>query len=449
MTLNPKNPFALIILDGWGIQKPSDENFIFKAKTPTIDFFVKHYFAQTLNASGEAVGLSAKEPGNSAAGHLTIGAGRIVYNNIGRVNRAISSREFARNRSFLRAIDHAKNTNSKIHIIGVPSKTSRHGRVEHVSALLGLIKAQKFANKVYVHFFPSPKEPMEDQRKEVKEMLDENKSQENIKVGLVTQKSAGFIKQGDVVIFAITSKEGMLFAKDYADKSASDGFPKDAHIVKFMDSLKFSADVAFPDETIKNCMGKVISELGYTQMKIAETEKFAHATFFLDGASKSPFRNERWVLVPSAKCESYAEIPEMSAREITQRVLRQLQSMQCEFLVINFANTDSVGHTHNGRAIIRAAETVDSCVRGISHLVLKMGGIVMITSDHGNAEDNKKGHTINPVPCIIAGEKFFIKKENRMLFDLQPQGGLSDIAPTILDILNLPIPQTMTGSSLL
>jgi len=521
-------PIALIILDGWGIAQPSDGNAISLAKTPNFDRFITNYPAMSILASGESVGLSESDPGNSEVGHMTMGIGKVFYQNLTRVDMAIKSREFFNNQALLKAVNHAKANKSKLHLVGIISDGNIHGSISHLFALLDLAKQQKFS-EVYIHAILDGVETLKDSGTEFISQLE--KKIEESRVGEIasisgrfyamdrdghwerTQKTFYAIAHGQadefydnpkeavqssyergiydegmipVVITSggkpkttVTSGDAIIFFNIKGDRARQltksfvsgefDQFERGPKIenLAFITMIQYEkdlpVDVAFPKQIIKNSLTKVISDNGLKQLCIAETEKFAHVTFFFSGGAEEPFIGEDRIVIPSPQIDSYAQKPEMSAPEISKRLEKEILREVYDFMVCNFANMDMVSHTGDLAATIKAAEAVDKYLGTIVNMILSKEGLVIITSDHGNAEEmtdlqageTNKEHTKNPVPFIIIGKEWEGKNigvSESLGNDLslvKPVGMLSDVAPTILKILQLPVPEDMTGKSLI
>ncbi|MFH0815026.1 MAG: 2,3-bisphosphoglycerate-independent phosphoglycerate mutase [Candidatus Falkowbacteria bacterium] len=526
---------ALIILDGWGIAPPNDGNAIALAKTPYFDQLISRYPTRTLLASGEAVGLSWGEMGNSEVGHLNLGTGRIFYQNLPRIDKAISDKSFFENPQFLGAIEHVKQTNGDLHLLGILSEGRVHGMLSHLYALLDLCKKEHF-KKVYIHGFLDGRDTIynsgADFVKELQEKIDE------IKVGEIAslcgrfyamdrdrhwertekayraiiegkseayaknavsaidasyhkkvfdeefvpvvigsaQKPVATIKNGDsVILFNYRSDR----ARQLAEALTNPKFDKfervpmaDIFVVSMTEyetpkgspsGTNNNIHVAFPKEPVKTCLAKTLSENKIKQLHVAETEKYAHVTFFFNGGKEEPYPMESRIMIPSPRVSSYAEIPEMSAKKISDALEQEILKENINFIVVNYANPDMVGHTGDLKAVIKAVETTDKQLERVINLILSKKGIALIVADHGNAEEMinlqtgeiDKEHSTNPVPFIVIGEEFegkLLETEEaigRDLSLLRPSGILSDLAPTILKLLNIKRPKEMSGQDLL
>jgi 2,3-bisphosphoglycerate-independent phosphoglycerate mutase len=508
-----RKPLMLMILDGWGYRPERKGNAVLAAQTPVLDKLVEKYPSCFLEASGEAVGLPEGQMGNSEVGHLNIGAGRIVYQDLTRINLSIKKGDFFKNPVFIDAISNVKAHDSCLHLMGLVSYGGVHSHMTHLLALLRLAK-EKGLKKVYIHAFLDgrdvpPKAALED-IKELESFCRENEcaeialvsgryyamdrdkrwertelaydaltlgtaqymafngeeavaaaytrgeTDEFVKPTVITDaqgKPKAIIKNGDSVIF-------FNFRPDRARqltwaflKKEFDGFPrKEQPKVHYVCMAQYdetlSVPVAYPPENLKNVLGKVLSQQGLTQLRIAETEKYAHVTFFLNGGVEKCYEGEDRCLVPSPKVATYDLKPEMSAYEVTDEVVKHIESGKYAVIILNFANMDMVGHTGIFSAAVSAVEAVDSCVGRVIETLEKVGGRAIITADHGNAEQMENAetgqphtaHTSNPVYCIYAGNG-----EIKTLKD----GKLCDIAPTMLELLGIPKPAEMTGESLL
>ncbi len=525
--INRPKPVVLIILDGWGIAPPSKGNAIALAKTPTITELIKKYPAMTLQASGEAVGLSWGEIGNSEVGHLNLGSGKLIYQNLPCINKAIADGSFFKNEKFLAAIASAKKKKSALHLMGLVSSGGVHSSIDHLYALLELCAKEKFKN-VFVHAFLDGRDmPYNSGLDFIKKLeqkmaglkvgkiaslagrfyaLDrdnhwerialaynaivkgeaENKFDSALKaveksyakkiydeeftpaVLMEKNKPVALVANGDSVIFFNFRSDR---AREITKAFILPGFEKfpreylvDLNFVAMTEYEKdLPAEIAFPTEQIETPLAKVIADAGLKQLHIAETEKYAHVTFFFNGGKEEPFAGEDRILVPSPRVASYSAKPEMSAKEIVKNAADAIMSNNYDFVVMNFANPDMVSHVGDLKATIKAIETVDDCVKHLIEVVLGKNGVAFITADHGNAEElvnlqsgtMDKEHSTYPVPFIIVGKEWEGKTAGLPdgiggdLSLVQPSGILSDVAPTILKIMGLKQPKEMTGKSLL
>lgn len=520
-----KTPYVLIVIDGFGVAPDSEGNAITRADTPNFDRFIRTYPAMTLRASGEEVGLSFGEMGNSEVGHLAIGAGRVYYQMFPRINRSIADESFKQNEAFLHAAEHVKKHQSRLHLVGMVSGGRVHSMDVHCHALLALAKEQGIKDvfvqaildgrdTVYnagIDFMTTLVEKMDelkvgriaslsgryyamdrdhrwDRTKKaydtmvlgegnwaedplqaikdsyVKEVYDEEFSPTVIVQG---GKPVGTIGENDAVIFFNFRADRMRqLAKAFVLSDFSDFERKNIEGLFSVTMAQYEkglpVEIAFPPETIEKCLAEVLSAKGLKQLHIAETEKYAHVTFFLNGTKEEPFGGEDRVIIPSPKVAAYDLAPEMSARDITSRVIKEMREGKYDFIVMNFANPDMVGHTGNLEATKKAVETVDECLGKIVDETLAQGGVVFITADHGNAEeklnlrtgDINKEHATNPVPFLIIGKQYegqpSIAGEvpDGDLSLMPPVGMLADVAPTILTVMGIEQPPEMIGQPL-
>lgn len=524
-TKRPK-PVVLAVLDGWGITQPYSGNAISQAETPNMKEFIGKYPSITLRASGEAVGLPWGESGNSEVGHLNLGLGRILYQDLPRINKAIGDKTFYANKALLAALEHAKKNNSKLHLLGLISNGCVHSSIEHLEALLAFTKENNFDN-VFVHaimdgrdtpfnsginfikeversfkevgrgqlatvmgrFYAMDRDnhwdriekaykamvlgqgnQSESAEKAVEDSYANKIYDEEFVPTVVTgsQKPKALVENGDsVIFFNYRADRARQITKAFTlpgfDKFSRE-YLKDLYFVCFTEYEKdLPVEIAFPQDPITNTFGEILARNGLKQLRIAETEKYAHVTYFFNGGEENKKDGEDHSLVPSPQVASYDLKPEMSANEVTEKVLEAINGDQYDFILINFANADMVGHTGNIRAAIEAVKTVDKCIGRIIKALLAKDGVAFITADHGNAEVMfnmqtgmiDKEHSSNPVPLIVVGKQFEgrrLSKQDALDGDLslvQPQGILSDVAPTILKIMNIDKPSEMSGRSLI
>ena len=507
-----KKPVMLMILDGFGINEKEDGNAVKLANTPNIDKLMKKFQTTKIYTSGLKVGLPDGQMGNSEVGHTNIGAGRIVYQELTKITKSIEDGNFFAIPEFIEAIENCKKYNSKLHILGLVSDGGVHSHIRHLYGLLEMAKRRDFEN-VYVHCFldgrdtpPASAEnyitQLEEKMREkgigkiaslsgryyamdrdkrwdrVKKCYDALVNGEGNKATSATiaiensyQKEVfdefvepTVICNGETPIATIQEHDSVIFfnfrpdrareiTRTIVDKDFNEFETKkmDTYFVCFTnyDETMPNVKIAFKKEPLVNTFGEYVSKLGYTQLRIAETEKYAHVTFFFNGGEEKQYEGEDRILVPSPKVETYDQKPEMSAYEVTDKVLEAISNDKYDCIILNFANTDMVGHTGSLPAAIKAVEAVDECVGKIVKLVEEKQGNLIITADHGNAEqmiDYKTGephtaHTTNPVPIIlVTPDETLNLKEN---------GKLADLAPTMLDLMNLKKPEEMTGESLL
>ncbi|MTI46960.1 MAG: 2,3-bisphosphoglycerate-independent phosphoglycerate mutase [Firmicutes bacterium] len=507
----PKKMTALVILDGWGLGEKYEGNAVTAASTPNFKRLNQEYPSTTLTASGSSVGLPDGQMGNSEVGHLNIGAGRIVYQELTRITKAIENKEFHKKKELVEAVQYAKKNNTKLHLMGLLSDGGVHSHNRHLYALLELAKENDFED-VYVHCFldgrdvppTSAKGYLEELESMMKEIgvgkiatiagryyaMDRDKRWQRTKLAYdamtmgtgmeggssteIINRAYGedetdeFVKpsvvfKNDKPVGLVESKDSIIFFNFRPDRARQmtrafvdkdfEGFDRkkkvDVHFVCMTqyDKTIEGVDVAYKPQKYSNTLGEFISKEGLSQLRIAETEKYAHVTFFFNGGVEEPNPNEERVLIPSPKVATYDMKPEMSAIEVKNQVLEKIREDKYDFMVLNFANADMVGHTGDIGAAKKAIETVDECLGEVIDEIVKTGGNALITADHGNAEemlDKESGktltaHTTNKVPCIVVGEGDLKLRE----------GILADIAPTLLEMLNLNIPQEMTGESLI
>lgn len=504
-----KKPVMLMILDGWGIAPPSSTNAVTRARTPHLDYYFNRYPHSQLRCSGEAVGLPEGQMGNSEVGHLSIGSGRIIYQSLTRISRAVKDGSLEKNPVLVKAMEEARDGGKKLHLLGLLSDGGVHSHIDHLLGLLAM--AQKMGvEKVCVHAFldgrdtpPQSASPfLEQVEKACRELgvgqiatvsgryyaMDRDKRWERIRKvydcmtggealeapsaaeGLAAAYGAGQTDEF-VVPFRVAGVDGkvekgdsLIFFNFRPDRARElthvftdpefAGFPRKetalpVHFVSMTEYEKgLQAEVAFPPEAIKDTLAEVVSRAGLHQLHIAETEKYVHVTFFFNGGREQPFPNEDRILVPSPKVATYDLQPEMSAYLVTEKLQEALAKDLYDLVILNFANPDMVGHTGSLEAAVKALEAVDECVGSLAETVLQKGGALCITADHGNLEEMEDpvthapmtAHTTNPVPFLVVGAEPGTQVED---------GGLSDIAPTLLDLLDLPEPEAMTGHSLL
>ncbi len=503
-------PVCLVIMDGYGLASASQTNAVSLAKKPNLDRIFKEYNAKTLNASGEAVGLPEGQMGNSEVGHMNIGAGRIVWQSLSRINNAIKTGEFNENKAILDAIDNALKNNKKFHIFGLASDGGVHSHTSHIIAISKLAH-MKGVKDVYYHAFldgrdVAPKSAKIYLEKIINEgdvkvatvggryyAMDRDKNYDRIQkaydamtiakgeyyanpldgidasyqkdvfdefvVPFVCDKN-GMVESGDSVVFAnfrpdraiqistaISNPEGIIYNPEKNYRLDYSKGPKDVKFVcmmKYADSVK--GELAFGLQKLDNLFGDVVSKAGLKQLRIAETEKYAHVTFFFDGGSDREIPGADRILVNSPKVATYDLQPQMSAFEVCDKVCEAIKSEKYDVIILNFANCDMVGHTGVIPACVQAVEVVDTCVGRVVEALDGVGGIALITADHGNAEklQDEEGkpytaHTTNLVPVVLTSHDY----------TLRDGGILADIAPTLLELLDVEIPAEMTAKSLL
>lgn len=503
---------ALIILDGYALRDEVVGNAVKQANTPNFDRYWNKYPHNQLTASGEAVGLPDGQMGNSEVGHLNIGAGRIVYQSLTRVNLSIRERDFFTNEQLVQAVENAKEDGKALHIFGLLSDGGVHSHIDHLFAVLELAK-EKGLEKVYVHGFldgrdvgqKSAKQYIEQAQNKMDELgvgqfatisgryyaMDRDKRWERIKLAYdaiaygegktstdplqvvedaysedvydefviptVITDDAGEpvakMHSGDSVIFHNFRPDRAIqisqsFANnDFNEFDRGENAPKDLFFVSFMKySDTVNSNIAYPPTDLKNTVGEVLQNNKLNQLRIAETEKYPHVTFFMSGGREAEFEGEKRILINSPKVATYDLQPEMSAYEVTAALLKELDEGNQNAIILNFANPDMVGHSGMLEPTIKAIETVDECLGKIVDKIIEKGGHAIITADHGNSDevvslDGKPmtAHTTNPVPVIVTKDGI----------ELRDGGILGDLAPTLLDLLNVDLPEEMTGKSLI
>jgi 2,3-bisphosphoglycerate-independent phosphoglycerate mutase len=502
---------ALIILDGYGVAKSDKGNGVALAKKPNLDAYMQKYANTVLNASGLAVGLPEGQMGNSEVGHLNIGAGRVVFQDITAIDNSIKSGLICTNFALKNTVLGVKSVQKTVHLMGLLSDGGVHSHINHMVALLEFCKKEGVKN-VCVHAITDgrdtlPKSAMEyidTAEKQCKKCdakiatiggryyaMDRDNRTERVQAGfdtIINAKGQNFKSAHDAVKDAyangITDEfivpatigdfdgvhdgDAIIFFNFRADRARqiTQKIVTEKPNVKFVCMTQYDAAFAnlptiFPPKNITNTLGEVISQNNMTQVRLAETEKYAHVTFFFNGGVEKPNNGEMRILVPSPKVATYDLQPEMSAAEVTQRAMEQITGTNPpNVLIMNYANCDMVGHTGKIDATIKAVETVDACVGKVVNAVLNRGGVAIITADHGNAEqmldrDGKTpftAHSVNPVPLIICGAGFEITDTKKGIIKFQKgeihAGALCDIAPTILKIIGLQQPAEMTGKAL-
>jgi len=520
-------PVILAILDGFGVAPPADGNAVAEAKMPVFKRLVETYPAMTIQASGMAAGLSWGEMGNSEVGHLTIGAGRVLYQNLPRINLLIESGEFFTNPAFKRAIEHARNHGGTLHLMGLVSPGGIHASQEHLYALLEFCRREKFT-RVFIHAFLDGRDSIYNSaagliaelEAKIKELgvgriaslagrfyaMDRDNRWDRVQaayeaialgkgptaLNAAAAIQASYAKEvfdeqfvptvmvddkgrplthfqaGDAAIFFnFRSDRARQLAKAFvvpAFNKFSRDYLKEVLFVTFTEYEKdLPVEVAFAPQLIETCLARLVSDAGLKQLHIAETEKYAHVTFFLNGMREEEFPGEDRVIIPSPRVSSYDQQPEMSAFQISERVAKEIMAGTYDFIVLNFANPDMVGHTGNEQATIKANEATDKALGQVVDAALTVGGAVVITADHGNAEEVKnlvtgdmdKEHSTNPVPCLIVCKDLEgVKAPSGDVVggDLSmtpPIGMLADVAPTVCKLLDIPPAADMTGRSLI
>ena len=519
-------PAVLLILDGLGVAPDEDGNAFTKAQTPTLDLLTQQYPTMVLRAAGETVGLPWGEMGNSEVGHLTIGAGRVFYQDLPRIDHAIEDKSFYKNQSFLNAVEHVKKTNGTLHLMGILSAGKVHGYNKHCYELMKLAKDngvkdvaihvfldgrdslynsgidfildlqqhisdlgvgkiasisgrfyamdrdnrwdrtekayRAIAQGISTHFFEDPIEALKSSYS--KEVYDE----EFIPVVITkNEKPVAKIQSGDAIIsYNYRADRARQLAKAFVLPTFHKferEYIENVHFISITQYEKgLPTDVAFPPETIDQTLCEVVAKNKLVQLHAAETEKYAHITYFLNGKRENPQPQEDRIIIPSPAVSRYDQQPEMSTYQITDRVIKEIKTGNYDVVFINFANADMVAHTGNFNATVQAIEVIDECVGKILKEILKQDGLLMITADHGNAEEMKnlqtggidKEHSTNPVPLWIVTNRFKGQSSasgdvpSHDLSRIAPIGILADIAPTFLSLIGLSVPDAMTGQDL-
>lgn len=503
-----------MILDGWGFGTEKSSNAVYMAHTPFLDDILKNYRHAKLTCSGDAVGLPAGIMGNSEVGHLNIGAGRVVYQDLLKINLAIKKGDFFQNKTINALLSKVKEKEASVHFIGLVSDGGVHSDLSHLFALIDLAKEKKLEH-VHVHAILDGRDtPPDSGAAYIRQLVDymdktgcgrlstvcgrfyamdrDNRWDRVEKAYRLytagdgqhekdpVQAVLNAYKRGETDEFVtpvvmdetdripnglFKDNDGVIFFNFRADRAREltrafiepefDGFQRTVHpqLSSFVTMTQydeaFDIPCAFPPEKMKLILGEVLARAGMNQLRIAETEKYAHVTYFFNGGEEKPFPKEDRILIPSPReVSTYDEKPEMSAPQVTETVLEKIDSGIYDLIVLNFANMDMVGHTGVFDAAVKACETVDACVKKVAGSVLEKGGGVILTADHGNSEKMKDengkphtAHTTNPVRVILIDDS----KKHVKLKD----GKLGDIAPTLLDILGLEKPEEMTGTSLI
>jgi len=513
-------PVVLVVLDGWGIGKNTKGNALLEARLPTIEKLNNFYPCVALQASGISVGLFWGESGNSEVGHKTLGAGKIIYQDLARITMDIQSGNFFKNAAILEAVKCAKKNNSALHLMGLLSSGCIHSYTDHLHALLELAKNEKL-EKVFIHIFTDGRDSAPDSAVEAVQKLEEkikqlgvgkivslvgrnfsmdrNNNWERVKKAydLLTkgegekiknpvdylQKSyaknifdeylePAIIVEEDGALHTVQNKDSVIFFNIREDRAREltksfvlpnfDKFPREylkdlnfTTLIKYEDDLP--VNIAYETEDVKTPLGKVLSRNNLRQLRIAETEKFAHVTYFFNGGNEEAFPKEDRVIVPSFKVSHFEEVPQMKAKELTEKTIEAINKEAYDFILINYANADIIGHTGNLEITVKSVEVVDEFLGKLITAVLLKNGCLLITADHGNAEemlDNFTGekrteHTTNPVPLWFITPENHRKTTSPGKEEVKIVGLLSDIAPTILDLFQIDKPEEMTGESLL
>jgi 2,3-bisphosphoglycerate-independent phosphoglycerate mutase len=457
MSLNLK-PIVLVILDGFGHSEEIEGNAIAAAHKPTWDKLLDENPHTYIKGSGAEVGLPSEQMGNSEVGHLNLGAGRVVYQEYTRVSRSIKTGSFFSNDTLIESVAIAKENNKAVHILGLLSDGGVHSHEEHIHAMCQLAVEQGIEN-VYLHAFldgrDTPPKSAEKSIDAMQEKFAEMGTDEFVKATAIVPKGEKpvTVEDGDVVIFMNFRSDRARqitrpFIEDDFDAFERKRVPK---LGNFTSLTEYHSDydipIAYPAERLTNVFGDYVSQLGMHQLRIAETEKYAHVTFFFNGGREEPFEFEDRILVPSPDVATYDQQPEMNAIKLTDNLVEAIESGKYDVIICNYANADMVGHSGNFDAAVKAIEALDDCLARLIVSIDKAGGELLVTADHGNAEMmfNKEtgqahtAHTTNPVPFVYYG------RDAKMA----STGALSDVAPTMLYLMGLEQPSEMTGRSLI
>ena len=507
---------VLIVLDGWGIGSSDDSNPIFIANPKTINYIKENFPIASLQASGIAVGLPWGEEGNSEVGHLTLGAGKIIYQHYPRITMAIQNGDFEKNEALLKTIKSARDTNKALHIIGLLGSGIAHSSIDHLIALMRLAKKEGITN-LNLHLFADGKDSAPQSVKiylnKIEKVIDE------VKIGRIASLSGryyamdrdehweliektydvltgkapvkkdletiikntyskgfnddflipsliveeGVIKDGDSVIFFDYREDSIKEICEALTNPSFDHFKTEklnlavATFTKY--SSKINSLVAFPPEEAEDPLGKIFANNNSIQLRIAESEKYPHTTYFFNGLKEVPYLNEYRVIIPSRKTPHHDQFPEMMTKEITDRLIQAIEGKGFDFILVNFANSDVIAHSGNYNAALKAIESIDNNIEKIMSTCFLNDTTLIITADHGNLEvmidpltsHIETKHNANPVPFYIVDKRYQRKNTASLIKqrEREPLGSLADVAPTILEIMNLPKPPSMTGQSLL
>ena len=514
-----KIPYAIIIMDGYGLAPAGPGNAVCLNGSKNVCRLMEEYPSSTLGASGMSVGLPDGQMGNSEVGHLNMGAGRIVYQDLTKITKAIADGDFFENPVLIHAMDSAKKNGKKLHLYGLLGPGGVHSHSTHLYALLKMAK-ERGLETAYVHCFMDGRDTsptsgagyMRELQAEIDKLgfgkiasvvgryyaMDRDNNwdriekaydmltlgtgnraddavkalEESYAAGVTDEfvlptkiyedgKPAGLIEKGDSIICfnfrpdrarqmtrAMSERE-FVVPKGVAFERKT-GFIDPVYVCFTVYDAEFkNVGVAFPKTVLANTLGEYLAKMGKTQLRIAETEKYAHVTFFFNGGVEAPNEGEQRDLIPSPKVATYDLQPEMSAYAVTDKVIEELDSGKFDVMILNFANCDMVGHTGVIPAVIKAVGTVDECVKRVTDKILELGGSALLTADHGNADkllsdDGSPftAHTTNPVPVVLVSEKYRGAK-------LRDDGILADLAPTLLTVMGLPVPAEMTGKCLI
>ncbi|MBD0349204.1 MAG: 2,3-bisphosphoglycerate-independent phosphoglycerate mutase [Thermoleophilia bacterium] len=482
---------ALVVLDGWGCAPPGPGNAVELAETPVFDRLWREYPHTTLAASGEAVGLPPGQMGNSEVGHLTIGSGRVLFQDLQRVNRAIADGSFYGNPALVEAFERAGGRGANVHLLGLVSYGGVHSHIDHLRALLELARRRGMAERTWVHAFTdgrdvSPHAGVNDLAELPADRIatvcgryyamDRDRRWDRTERAL-RAVVAGEGAQGSDPVAEIQASYARGVTDEFVTPVVMTGRPRltpadeaiffnfrpdrgrqlteklleGGHSLTTMTRYRndFACAVAFAEQEVDEALAEVLAEHGLRQLHVAETEKYAHVTYFFNGGREEEWDGEHRILVPSPRdVPSYDHRPEMSAEQVTRELVRALEDDDYGFVIVNFANPDMVGHTGVISAAVRAVETVDACLGEVVACVRRAGGVALVTADHGNAEQMLEAdgtsphtaHTTNAVPLIVT--------QTGVRLQLRDGGELADLVPTVLALLGLPKPLQMTGENL-
>ncbi|MDP3015342.1 MAG: 2,3-bisphosphoglycerate-independent phosphoglycerate mutase [bacterium] len=511
-----KRTVVLIVLDGWGMGRPDESNPIHVVNPQNINYLKANFPSGTLQASGISVGLPWGEEGNSEVGHLNLGAGKIIYQNYPRISLAIHDKSFFENPALKTAFEHSKKNNSAVNLVGLLSEGNVHSSFEHLLALIDF--AKKEGVKINLHLFTDGRDsrpdsalellaklPKEDfvrlsslsgrfyamdrekhwdrTQKTYSVLTGDGPTTDNIEthikktyerkfndefvepVSLISPISPiGPIKDNDSIIFFNFREDRMKqIASAFIDKNFRNFPVKNfnnlyvAAMVQYDDD--FNVPIAFPPKKIETCLGKILAEREKNQLRIAETQKYPHITYFFNGMREEPFKNEYRILIPSKTIIRQDEHPEMMANEITTRIIESIGESAFDFILANYANPDMIAHTGNYEACIKAVEIIDEQIGKITKAILESNAVLIITSDHGNMErvfnpltgEPETQHDPNPVPIYLVAKEYMRPRTGIEIRQSEREsvGVLADITPTVLELLGIPKPKEMTGRSLL
>jgi 2,3-bisphosphoglycerate-independent phosphoglycerate mutase len=501
-----RNKVVLIIRDGWGYRQATKHNYIAAAKTPNEDRYLQQHPHGLLQASGEAVGLSKGYQGNSEVGHLTLGSGRIIFQALEQINQAIANGEFFNNQALLKLINYCQKKNQPLHLITLLQTQGVHAHLDHLLALLDLCQQEKFSN-ILIHVITDGRDaPVTESLKHLRRV---NRKMAELGIGKIATISGRYyamdrdqrwartklayqaIAQGQGREFiepikflkachqagetdefikpscakgyqGIESGAGVIFVNFRTDRTRQltqalsepqfAGFKRQLIPLKMVSMTNYYqqqvAKIAFPNQKLTKLLGEVVAQAGLRQLRISETEKYAHVTFFFNGQKEVPFQGEDRILIKSPQVATYDLQPEMSAPKISHALCREIKTEKYDLIIVNLVNGDMVGHTAKHQAIIKAIEAVDKAQGEIVKAALAKNYTCLLLADHGNAEDKgpktMTSHTTNPVPVILVSNRPALQAKK-----FRRGGGLQDVAPTILALLGLNKPREMTGENLL